>query len=808
MNVFKSVFFTISLLSGFVVFAQDISLFRQFSGNYDYLAFGNTLNLMENGTGTPCEILTESSAEFSLEPHQEVIAAYLYWAGSGPGEWEVKFNQIPVVAERRFNHTYSSGGNDYVFFSAFADITQFLISTGNGTFTLSDLDLSETIPPYCYPAGTGTNFGGWAVMVIYEDPDLPMNQIHLFDGLESVSRTNQTLEINLENLMIVETENAKIGFLAWEGDRALAVNETLQINNNILSNPPLNPPDNAFNGTNSFTGSDTLYNMDIDFYSISDYIRTGDRSANIKLTSGQDFVMINNIITVMNSELPDATISIDLLTGGTECENREITLEYTVYNHNSTAPLPAQTPIAVYANDILTAQTETRSEIPVNGQESGIIEFEIPSEAGNPVTIKIAVDDTGDGTGIVYELNEENNTDETVVHLLENPENPQLQNLEKCNSPTPVYFNLYEAVLEINPEYDLSFHILEADAQNNRNPIENPEQFEISENPQTIYLRISNQECFITESVTLTVTDCTLPDASIDFPEVSACRNRKLNLPFTVYNLESTSPLPAGVSVAFFAENELLRVIQTPNPIPIDGSETLETELELPESLPDPFELTAIVNDDGYGNSSVEELRTDNNSFSRSIYFESIPPLPRLPDLTACNEGFGRAVFDLTVQNSLLPDGEIRYFLTKEDALQKQNPVENPESYHSRMNPQPVFVRFEDTICFAITSFELKTENCKPFIPQAFSPNNDGINDEFEISNLLNIYEDFELRIYSRHGDLIHIGYNKDGFWDGIATRGLLFTGKKVPQGTYYYVLILNDVKYPKPFIGWVYVNY
>ncbi|MBL4663422.1 MAG: hypothetical protein JKY22_07685, partial [Flavobacteriaceae bacterium] len=33
--------------------AQEIELFQQFNGRYDYLSFGNTLNLQENGGGVP-----------------------------------------------------------------------------------------------------------------------------------------------------------------------------------------------------------------------------------------------------------------------------------------------------------------------------------------------------------------------------------------------------------------------------------------------------------------------------------------------------------------------------------------------------------------------------------------------------------------------------------------------------------------------------------------------------------------------------------------------------------------------------------
>ena len=77
----------------------------------------------------------------------------------------------------------------------------------------------------------------------------------------------------------MDTNGAKIGFIAWEGDAGLAVNEVLQMNGITLSNPPLNPANNAFNGTNSFTNDSNLYNMDIDVYPIENTINVGDASA-------------------------------------------------------------------------------------------------------------------------------------------------------------------------------------------------------------------------------------------------------------------------------------------------------------------------------------------------------------------------------------------------------------------------------------------------------------------------------------------------------------------------------------------------
>ena len=61
------------------VSAQDISLFEQFNGRYDFTAIGNTLNTGPND----CNILTQSSANLTLTGNQDLIAARLYWSGSG-----------------------------------------------------------------------------------------------------------------------------------------------------------------------------------------------------------------------------------------------------------------------------------------------------------------------------------------------------------------------------------------------------------------------------------------------------------------------------------------------------------------------------------------------------------------------------------------------------------------------------------------------------------------------------------------------------------------------------------------------------
>ena len=803
------VFCLLLLFSPMILVAQEVAVFAQFNGQYDYLAFGNTLNTGEN-TGavppTPCEILTSSSANFELQPDQQLIAAYLYWAGSGTGDFEVTLNGAQITAQRTFSETISNG---LVYFAAFADVTSLVQTTGNSLYTLADLDLTGVIAPYCENT---TNFAGWAITVIYQDSILPLNQVTVFDGLESVSATNTNLTINLSNINVLDNDGAKIGFLAWEGDQSLSVNETLQINGNIISNPPLNPADNAFNGTNSFTQNELLYNMDIDFYSIENNISPGDTSAVINLTSGQDFVMINTIITVLNSQLPDATISIDTVQGGDICGDRDLEITYTVYNLNCTDALPSGTPIAFYGDTTLVGQSQTTDIIPISGQQTNTITLTIPIEIGADFQLNVFVDDNGAGVSTVYEIIEDNNQDTASITLLELPEQTVLQDLEICDVIPSLNFDLTQGVVQADPLALLSFYETNEDATTSQNAIENPTNYTNIQNPQEIFIRADNTQCYLVNSFTIAVLDCSLPDATIVINgPLNTCREETLEVQYTVYNTLGTGPLPSNTPIAFYIDEQLVMQAQTQEIIAIGDSQDGFVEIVLDASIPNNFTFLAAVDDTGVNQGIVEERNETNNHFTLPVTFLTIDPIAALPDLLLCNEGFNSAVFDLTLQNDLISSNTvdiIRFYTSLENALSNSFAITNPSSYQSLSAEQEIFVRLDTAVCFAVSSFWITIENCPPFVPQGFSPNRDSINDVFEISGLLNIYENFELKIYSREGTLIYIGGNAQGFWNAIPNTGLLYEKKLVPVGTYYYVLLLNDPSMPTPLIGYVYVNY
>lgn len=68
------------------------------------------------------------------------------------------------------------------------------------------------------------------------------------------------------------------------------------------------------------------------------------------------------------------------------------------------------------------------------------------------------------------------------------------------------------------------------------------------------------------------------------------------------------------------------------------------------------------------------------------------------------------------------------------------------------------------------------------FIPSAFSPNNDGINDVFEPSGTL-LLVSWNLTIYNRWGEIVYEGNNKG--WDGVDALGNI-----CQNGVYFYRLI------------------
>ena len=88
------------------------------------------------------------------------------------------------------------------------------------------------------------------------------------------------------------------------------------------------------------------------------------------------------------------------------------------------------------------------------------------------------------------------------------------------------------------------------------------------------------------------------------------------------------------------------------------------------------------------------------------------------------------------------------------------------------------------------------------FIPNAFSPNGDGINDSWEIEGFEH-FKSSEVTIYNRWGVVVYKASDYQNNWNGTTSSELQKSFTKLPNDTYFYVLILGDRQYK----GYVYLR-
>lgn len=99
---------------------------------------------------------------------------------------------------------------------------------------------------------------------------------------------------------------------------------------------------------------------------------------------------------------------------------------------------------------------------------------------------------------------------------------------------------------------------------------------------------------------------------------------------------------------------------------------------------------------------------------------------------------------------------------------------------------------------------EVGLDNCLD-VPQGISPNGDSKND-FLIIPCIEDYQDNEIKIYNRLGVLIYQSKNYQNDWNGFPNTGFPLTDKRLPVGTYFYILEVNSSQ--EPILGWVYLSY
>jgi len=100
-----------------------------------------------------------------------------------------------------------------------------------------------------------------------------------------------------------------------------------------------------------------------------------------------------------------------------------------------------------------------------------------------------------------------------------------------------------------------------------------------------------------------------------------------------------------------------------------------------------------------------------------------------------------------------------------------------------------------------VLSIDVTTDN----VNYAITPNEDGLNDYLVFDNLEVFYNN-QLTIYNRWGTLVYKEKDYKNTWDGTSEHSLtLAKNNKLPTGTYFYVLYLNNKSKTRK--GWIYIT-
>ena len=127
--------------------------------------------------------------------------------------------------------------------------------------------------------------------------------------------------------------------------------------------------------------------------------------------------------------------------------------------------------------------------------------------------------------------------------------------------------------------------------------------------------------------------------------------------------------------------------------------------------------------------------------------------------------------------NLVLFPGQFTSYQWQDNSTQSHLTVKQPGIY---------YVTVKNECGSANAQIRISAVNCTFHVPNAFSPNGDGINDTWMIP-LLSSYPNCSVDIFSRYGQLLFHsrGYNKP--WNGT------YNGLQLPFSTYYWIINLNN---------------
>ncbi|SEK74041.1 hypothetical protein [Streptacidiphilus jiangxiensis] len=175
-------------------------------------------------------VYSSSSAEFKLPHNSEVKFARLYWGGT----YGIVIPHLHVNVQKTIDqvdevyfrtpktHGYVNVKRDTAIgfdatdpdhsYGTSADVTDLVKAGGDGTYEVADVDTALAVD----------SWGGWSLVVGYENCDKPLRHLQVWDGYQHQAiRSGKTVSVALSGLHTPDsgTVGLRLGQITYDGDR-------------------------------------------------------------------------------------------------------------------------------------------------------------------------------------------------------------------------------------------------------------------------------------------------------------------------------------------------------------------------------------------------------------------------------------------------------------------------------------------------------------------------------------------------------------------------------------------------------------
>ncbi|MEU9863965.1 DUF3344 domain-containing protein [Streptomyces sp. NPDC047971] len=248
-----------------------------------------------------------SRAEIRVPDGSRVSYARLYWGGNlRVGEQkphkdngrvliaEPGGSYKPVLADTTIGHRTADGADA---FQASADVTALVRSAGSGLWTVAQVNVAMG-------SSAVGGWGGWTLVVAYENPEEPLRRLAVWDGFETLGPHTGPVRVAISDSAIPSDSGGQLGMIAYDGDRGTS-GDSLTVETSrsrgVRLSDSANSADDVMNSSITDSGAGRIERLpahrntlgyDSDVFDLGGALRHGADRVHVRFDSRRDTVWL------------------------------------------------------------------------------------------------------------------------------------------------------------------------------------------------------------------------------------------------------------------------------------------------------------------------------------------------------------------------------------------------------------------------------------------------------------------------------------------------------------------------------------